>query len=81
MISNASDSLDKIRFMSLTGKSDLTATEELSIKIKVILHLYYLLHSTSCVYNVLLIIQYLPLLGLLIWELRFNKVIVNCISK
>lgn len=34
LISNASDSLDKIRFMSLTGKSDLSATEELSIKIK-----------------------------------------------
>jgi heat shock protein beta len=35
LISNASDALDKIRFMSLTDKSALSATEEMSIKIKV----------------------------------------------
>ena len=34
MISNASDALDKIRFLSLTDKSALEATEEMSIKIK-----------------------------------------------
>ena len=34
MISNASDALDKIRFLSLTDKSALAATEEMSIKIK-----------------------------------------------
>ena len=35
MISNASDALDKIRLLSLTDKTALDATEELSIKIKV----------------------------------------------
>jgi len=34
LISNASDALDKVRLMSLTDKSVLAATEELSIKIK-----------------------------------------------
>ena len=34
LISNSSDALDKIRFLSLTDKSALAATEELSIKIK-----------------------------------------------
>ena len=34
LISNASDALDKIRFMSLTDKAALGATEEMSIKIK-----------------------------------------------
>lgn len=34
MISNASDALDKIRFLSLTDKAALAATEEMSIKIK-----------------------------------------------
>lgn len=35
LISNASDALDKIRFMSLTDDTALQATEEMSIKIKV----------------------------------------------
>merc|ERR1712110_464600 len=35
LISNASDALDKIRFMSLTDDSALASTEEMSIKIKV----------------------------------------------
>ncbi|ESO83635.1 hypothetical protein LOTGIDRAFT_197084 [Lottia gigantea] len=34
LISNASDALDKIRFVSLTDKSAMAATDELSIKIK-----------------------------------------------
>jgi heat shock protein beta len=34
LISNASDALDKIRFLSLTDKSALSATEELNVKIK-----------------------------------------------
>ena len=34
LISNASDALDKVRWMSLTDKAVLSATEELSIKIK-----------------------------------------------
>ena len=34
LISNASDALDKIRLLSLTDKSVLAATEELSVKIK-----------------------------------------------
>ncbi len=35
LISNSSDALDKIRFLSLTDKDAFHATEELSIKIKV----------------------------------------------
>nr|AWI66278.1 glucose-regulated protein 94 [Mizuhopecten yessoensis] len=35
LISNASDALDKIRFMSLTDKGAMSATDELSIKIKI----------------------------------------------
>ena len=34
LISNASDALDKIRLLSLTDKTVMSATEELSIKIK-----------------------------------------------
>ncbi|ELU00023.1 hypothetical protein CAPTEDRAFT_159587 [Capitella teleta] len=34
LISNASDALDKIRFMALTDKEALSATDEMSIKIK-----------------------------------------------
>ena len=34
LISNSSDALDKIRFLSLTDKEALSATDELSIKIK-----------------------------------------------
>ena len=34
MISNSSDALDKIRFLSLTDKGALEATDELSVKIK-----------------------------------------------
>ena len=35
MISNTSDALDKIRFLSLTDKAALNAIDELSVKIKV----------------------------------------------
>ena len=38
LISNASDALDKIRFLSLTDKNAMSATEEMSIKIKVSMH-------------------------------------------
>ena len=38
LISNASDALDKIRFLSLTDKSALGDTEELNVKIKVLLN-------------------------------------------
>ena len=38
LISNASDALDKIRFLSLTDKSALGDTEELTVKIKVLLN-------------------------------------------
>ena len=34
LISNSSDALDKIRFMSLTDTNALAATDELSIKVK-----------------------------------------------
>ena len=34
LISNASDALDKIRFLSLTDSNALAATDELSIKVK-----------------------------------------------
>lgn len=34
LISNASDALDKIRFLSLTDKDALSATDEMTIKIK-----------------------------------------------
>ena len=34
LISNSSDALDKIRFLSLTDKAALEATDELSVKIK-----------------------------------------------
>ena len=39
MISNASDALDKIRFLSLTDKAALSATDELSVKIKVCVYI------------------------------------------
>ena len=35
LISNSSDALDKIRFLSLTDKEALSATDEMSVKIKV----------------------------------------------
>ena len=35
LISNSSDALDKIRFLSLTDKDALAATEKLQIQIKV----------------------------------------------
>lgn len=35
LISNASDALDKIRILSLTDKSALDATEEMSVRVKV----------------------------------------------
>ena len=35
LISNSSDALDKIRFLSISDKEALSGTEEMSIKIKV----------------------------------------------
>jgi heat shock protein beta len=45
LISNSSDALDKIRFLSLTEKSALGDTEDLTVKIKVSGHVTLVLNS------------------------------------